>query len=224
MAGKCYEEKLSSERLRAVYESAPPRIKQHLNAEIEHVVKHIRAGDIVLELGCGYGRVLPHLAHKACSTIGIDNSISSLMLAATSLKDMSGIELACMDALSLGVCDDIFDLVVCIQNGISAFHVNQAELIRESIRVTRPGGTILFSTYSDKFWDERLRWFELQANLGLIGQIDYERTTRGSIVCKDGFTATTVSEAGFRDMLSGLDVSFHLIEIDDSSLFCVIKP
>jgi len=87
----------------------------------------------------------------------------------------------------------VFDVVFCIQNGISAFGVDQKRLIAESIRVTKNNGVILFSSYSPKIWDARLEWFRMQSQLGLIGEIDEEKTRNGTIVCKDGFRATTVS-------------------------------
>ena len=52
-----------------------------------------------------------------------------------------------MDAAALGFRDRVFDVVVCIQNGISAFKVDRRALIAEAIRVTRPGGSVLFSSY-----------------------------------------------------------------------------
>jgi 2-polyprenyl-6-hydroxyphenyl methylase/3-demethylubiquinone-9 3-methyltransferase len=42
-----------------------------------------------------------------------------------------------------------------------------------------------------------LKWFELQSEVGLLGEIDYEKTKEGVIVCKDGFTATTVGPEDF---------------------------
>jgi hypothetical protein len=38
--------------------------------------------------------------------------------------------------------------------------------------VTREGGIVLFSTYSDGIWPERLAWFEAQAAEGLVGAVD----------------------------------------------------
>jgi 2-polyprenyl-6-hydroxyphenyl methylase/3-demethylubiquinone-9 3-methyltransferase len=102
--------------------------------------------------------------------------------------------------------------------------VDRRALIAESIRVTRPGGTVLFSTYSAKFWNDRLAWFELQAAEGLLGEIDHERTRDGVIVCKDGFTATTVGPAEFSMLVSGFMVSSQVIEVDGSSVFCELTP
>jgi hypothetical protein len=116
-----------------------------------------------------------------------------------------------------------FDGVICIQNGISAIHVDQKDLIQESIRVTKPCGLVLFSTYSEKFWDDRLHWFQLQADAGLLGEIDYEKTGDGVIICKDGFKATTVSPEQFLKLISGMNVQATIVEVDESSIFCEIR-
>jgi 2-polyprenyl-6-hydroxyphenyl methylase/3-demethylubiquinone-9 3-methyltransferase len=141
------------------------------------------------------------------------------------LTGISNCSLMQMDALQLDFPDNTFDLVVCIQNGISAFHVNQIDLVRESIRVTKSGGLALFSSYSGKFWDHRLNWFELQSQAGLLGEIDYEKTGNGVIVCKDGFTAATVGREQFKALTSAINnIDVNIVDIDESSIFCEIKP
>jgi SAM-dependent methyltransferase len=219
-----YADRLSADRLRRCYEIAPPRVQQYLEAEVEHLLQKIGPGDSVLELGCGYGRILPRLSEKAASTTGIDTSRASLLLARGLLDKWPGITLLEMDAARLAFRGAAFDRVACIQNGISAFHVDRQTLIRESIRVTRPGGTILFSTYSDRFWEHRLEWFRLQSEEELLGEIDDEKTGNGRIVCKDGFTATTVSPDEFLSLTADLDVSAQIVEVDESSLFCELTP
>lgn len=93
----------------------------------------------------------------------------------------------------------------CIQNGISAFGVNKKRLIAESIRVTKVNGIVLFSSYSPKIWEARLEWFRKQSQFGLIGEIDEEKTCDGTIVCKDGFKATTISNEQFAELFDELD-------------------
>jgi len=218
-----YSEKLSAERLKRCYEIAPPRVQQYLQAEVDYVLGQVKPGSTVLELGCGYGRVLGSLAGVAGTTIGIDTSLSSLDMAGRAVADRSRYFLACMNAAQLGFHNELFDVVVCIQNGISAFHVDQRQLIVEGLRVTRSGGLALFSTYSDRFWDDRLEWFEIQAKAGLLGEIDHEKTGDGRIVCKDGFTGTAVGRDRFQKLTSELSVDMELVEIDHSSLFCILK-
>ena len=217
-----YSEKLSAERLKRCYEIASPRVRQYLEAEIQHILNKIRPGDVVLELGCGYGRIIPSIAGKAATIVGIDTSFSSLLIGREILRDISNCHLLAMDAALLAIKDDSFDIVVCIQNGISAFQIDRRGLIRESIRVTKPGGTALFSSYSDDFWPHRLEWFQAQSDEGLLGEIDYEQTRQGVIVCRDGFKATTFRAENFLELTSVFPVDIKIVEVDGSSLFCEI--
>jgi 2-polyprenyl-6-hydroxyphenyl methylase/3-demethylubiquinone-9 3-methyltransferase len=102
--------------------------------------------------------------------------------------------------------------------------MNQECLLRESVRAAKPGGIVLFSSYSSKFWAHRLEWFKMQSEAGLIGKIDYDKTKDGVIVCKDGFRATTVSEARFKELASKMnDIDVDIEEVDESCLFCKIR-
>jgi len=216
-----YSEKLSSQRLRLCYGLAPPRVQRYLEAEIEFVLDRIKPTDAVLELGCGYGRVIRRLAIKAHTVVGIDTSRDSLELA-RNIIDCKNCHLLEMNAVALGFHDRQFDSVICIQNGISAFKVDRRSLIEEAVRVTRPGGTVLFSSYSPRFWEARLEWFQIQADYGLIGEIDPRATKDGAIVCKDGFRATTIGAEEFYSLTSRLGVSARTTEINGSSIFCEI--
>jgi 2-polyprenyl-6-hydroxyphenyl methylase/3-demethylubiquinone-9 3-methyltransferase len=218
-----YDDKLAGERLRRCYEIAPPRVRHYLDAEVGHVLSRIRPGDRVLELGCGYGRVLSRLADTAGLAVGIDTSPSSLALGREILEGKDHVGLAAMNAVAMGFAPAVFDVVVCIQNGISAFGVDQAALLREALRVTRSGGMALFSSYAEGFWSARLEWFELQAAHGLLGEIDFARTGDGVIVCKDGFRATTVSPAHFEALAAALGVQALIEEVDESSVFCQLN-
>jgi 2-polyprenyl-6-hydroxyphenyl methylase/3-demethylubiquinone-9 3-methyltransferase len=215
-----YAEKLAAERLRACYDLAPPRVKAYLEAEVAFVLERVSSSKLVLELGCGYGRVLRPLVTRAGSVVGIDTSLASLLMAQAHLGEAPSCHLAVMDAGSMGFTDHVFDLTICVQNGLSAFHVSQSRLVAEAVRVTCSGGRVLFSSYSSRFWRERLRWFELQAAAGLIGEIDEAATGDGVIVCKDGFRATTVSPERFRSLAEGAGLIPKIFEVDGSSLFC----
>jgi ubiquinone/menaquinone biosynthesis C-methylase UbiE len=215
-----YNDKLAAARLRQCYDLAPERTKQYLRAEMDFVLSRVQPGDTVLDLGCGYGRTLPELAAKGGSVVGIDNAAASIAMARQAVKEISNITVKEMDADRLLFTDNLFDTVVCIQNGISAFHCDQKNLLREALRVTKPGGLALFSTYAEKFWEHRLEWFKLQAAAGLLGEIDWEKTANGIIICRDGFTASTVSAEDFLLLAAGLPASITLTEVDESSLFC----
>lgn len=213
-----YTDKLSAERLKRCYDIASERTKQYLNAEINHALEFISHGIKVLELGCGYGRILERVLVKSDSVIGIDTSLDNLTMAKKNLN----VHLVQMDAKTLGFSDDQFDVLLCLQNGISAFKIDPITLMRECVRVTRPGGVCLFSSYSQKFWNDRLEWFQLQSKEGLLGEIDYTQTKDGTIVCKDGFISTSFGPQEFADFIEELGVNANIVEIDESSIFCEI--
>jgi len=218
-----YEDKLSAEGLRKCYEIASPRIRQYLDAEVRFVIDGVKGRGRVLELGCGYGRVMKAMApHVRCVT-GCDTSRNSLGLAKDYMRPRRNYDLVCADASRLTFQPGIFDAVLCVQNGISAFGVDRRRLVAEALRVAKDGGLIVFSSYSSKFWKHRLAWFREQSRAGLIGEIDESRTGRGTIVCKDGFRAASVSRAEFRMLFLGAGMRPRIREIDESSLFCVAQ-
>ena len=214
-----YDQKLFGHGLRKVYEIASSRVRQYLEAEIRFVVERISRQDRVLELGCGYGRVLGPMAHAAGMAVGVDTSFHSLELVAFACGRSC---LAAMNAGDLGFQNHVFHLTACVQNGISAFHVNPVKLMKEALRVTRPGGRVLFSTYTSEFWPHRLQWFKDQARHGLLGEIDEAATENGTIVCKDGFKAVTFSKEDLLKTTRRLHVKAEFHVVDGSSLFCEI--
>lgn len=217
-----YSQRLAADRLKSCYDLAPPRTKQYLEAEISFVLGKVSREHIVLEMGCGYGRVINRLKGEVKAVAGIDTSHESLLMAGTFLGTAPSVWLARMNVVCLGFRDRVFDVTLCIQNGISAFAVDKTKLFQEAIRVTKPGGTVLFSSYSAQFWPHRLEWFEAQSAHGLIGPIDYGQTKNGLIVCKDGFRATTLSPEDFQLLATPVGQVPKIVEVDDSSIFCEI--
>ena len=217
-----YGQKPAAERLKRCYDLATPAVRQYLEAEIEHVWARIRPGDRVLELGCGYGRVLREIASGTLCAVGIDTSGDSLRLAREHLGSLGNIALARMDAVRPGFAPAAFDVVLCVQNGISAFHVDRRSLLEQAVAVARGGGTVLFSSYAEEFWDARLAWFRRQAAEGLVGEVDEAATGGGVMVCRDGFTAATVGPHEFFALTRGLGREVRLKTVAGSSLFCEI--
>jgi SAM-dependent methyltransferase len=217
-----YGEKLHGHRLKHCYALAPPRVKQYLDAEIQFVLERISPYCRVLELGCGYGRVLQHLTNRRRMVFGIDIAQANAELAQRISLEYPKCHVFVMDATFMGFKDSAFDCVICVQNGIAAFNVDPKQLISESVRVTKDRGLIILSSYSSKIWPERLQWFRLQAEAGLLGEIDWHRTRSGTIVCKDGFTATTVDPGMFRELVVDFPVDVSIEEVDGSSICCVL--
>jgi len=220
--GGYYRKNLVGTDLQRVYELASPRIRRYLRAEIQNVVDRVRGSGRILELGCGYGRVLGEVAPHVGRAVGIDITRGNLRSAASYLGTRPNCDLALMNAVQLGFGDAQFDATICVQNGICAFGVNPSRLVAEALRVTREGGRILFSTYSPRIWPDRLEWFRSQAEAGLIGALDDSQTTEGTIVCQDGLRLPTASAEEFRALFGDHGQRAQIREIDRSSVFAEV--
>jgi SAM-dependent methyltransferase len=220
--GDYYAEKLNASKLFQVYQTNIPRVKQYLEAEVARVARDLAGQEIVLELGAGYGRILKALAPFARNITGVEISSDSVLFGKEYLKGVSNCSLVIMDAFKLKY-EAEFDVVLCLQNGLSAIKGEPMDLVNVALRSLVPGGRVYFSTYSAAFWDQRLAWFMEQAGKGLLGEIDMGLTRDGQIVCKDGFVARTFSHRDLENIGHKSRCRYHIEEVDGSSLFLILE-
>lgn len=213
-----YINNLSGNHLHQVYALADDSVTGYLQGEIDYCLAKIKPGDRILELGCGYGRIIKALASDIYHVSGIDNAPANIDLAIAYLDDhaMTDIKLMSVDALDYD--DASFDLVLCMQNGLSAFGLDPLTVIKEACRVLKPTGRLICCTYSEAFWDTRLRWFRLQSDAGLLGSIDEENTKDGVIKCVDGFVSSAITTKGFEDYAEQLNLNIAIDNLTSGSL------
>jgi len=217
------DQRRAAERLRRRYETAPPQARAYLEAEIEYSVARVAGADTVLELGCGYGRVLERLAPHVGELWGIDVSVGALLLARERLGFRSRCHLAAMDARALAFRGGVFDHVLCVQNGVAAFGGDRLALVREAARVTRAGGSVLLASYAEAFWPHRIEWYEAQAARGLKAPLDRNATGGGVVVGVDGFRSEAVSAGEFRRLAAAAGLEARIAEVAGASLFCELR-
>ena len=215
-----YARKLNSQKLFHVYETQIPRIKQYLQAEIDFVKGNLSKTQNVLEIGAGYGRIVRELASYCKSIVGMDISAESVELGKKYLKDYPNSSIVEMDVHSMEFPKS-FDIILCLQNGLSAMSADST-VIHKIIDMLASGGTAYFSSYSSKFWNFRLKWFEEQADKGLLEEIDYTKTQNGVIICKGGFKAMTYSPEDFQKIGEKLGYPYQVQEVDESSVFLIV--
>ncbi len=221
MENNYYAQKLNSQKLFKVYETQISRVKQYLNAEISFIRDNLTGSERILELGAGYGRIMKELTGHCKSIVGIDISNENVLLGKEYLKDSSNSQIITMDVNTLAF-EEKFDVILCLQNGLSAMKITSSDLIEKILAMVEHDGKVYFSTYSEKFWEHRLIWFKEQAEKGLLGEVDLDKTKDGIIICKDGFKASTYTKKDLERIgdLSGYE--YQIQEIDESSIFLII--
>jgi cyclopropane fatty-acyl-phospholipid synthase-like methyltransferase len=142
------------------YFAKHPRYKERLHTDgLERTVGMLepRPSDVLLEIGCGYGRLLWHLLPRVARVIGVDLAAPPLAEARELLKGRGAFELVQGDGMGLsGVADGAV-------TGAYAFTVFQhmtregaCGYVREVGRVLAPGGRACFQFFSDGSADREI--------------------------------------------------------------------
>lgn len=118
----------------------------------------LRAGEQVLDVGCGDGNYTGTAAEITGSVVGLDRSAAMLRAAAQRLAGVPGIRWIEGDATKLPFTDGSFDVVLIVT--VLCFVADRHAVIREAHRVLRPGGRLVLAElgrYSLWALERRLR-------------------------------------------------------------------
>jgi ubiquinone/menaquinone biosynthesis C-methylase UbiE len=103
----------------------------------------VKATDVVLEIGCGVGRVGKYLAGRCRRWIGADVSPNMLRFAAERLRDFSNVEFVELSGNELRpLSDNSIDLVYCTVVFMHLESWDRYAYVKEAYRVLRPGGKL----------------------------------------------------------------------------------
>src|SRR5271156_4634261 len=105
------------------------------------LIETLDSNALVLDVGCGPGRVLGFLANRGLRCIGIDRSRVSLELATRRY----GCPVAVADNLCLPLPDAVADVI--ISDGVIHHTEDPRGAFAENLRVLRPGGRMYLGVY-----------------------------------------------------------------------------
>jgi SAM-dependent methyltransferase len=147
-------------------DSAPADVKL-----FEHYLEQLRLrpGERVLEVGIGFGRLVPSLLKYSVDIYGID--ISPQMIAEARSEWMGQVaDLQEAEAEDIPYQDAFFDAVVCWAVFDACF---QEEALAEMARVLRVGGRLLLTGKHDDYWDDDELAYTAEVNARAKGHPNY---------------------------------------------------
>lgn len=139
--------------------------EDYLAKEVEYIISNVDKKSNVLEIGCGSGRVINKIAPLAHKVIGIDNSQLQLEDSKKLLSSHSNVELRLMGGKNILFKDSSFDTVLMLFNLLGNLsEKDKIKILKEVKRVTKNGGNILVSVYSENAAPYQMEWY---GHLGL---------------------------------------------------------
>jgi len=143
-----------------VITNPPQLIQEFLDGEIEFINKHIKPNKEILEIGCGYGRLLKLLSKSSERVWGIDFSRTLLKKAKENLKNYNNIGILEMNATNLKFNQESFDYCLCLDASFGNMPKIEIDVLREMKKVTKKGGEIIISVFSENAKDFQIKNYE----------------------------------------------------------------
>ena len=156
--------------------------KEEQNLKINEILKELKINqnDLLLDLGCGTGFLLPKIK-KPCYFIGLDMSRNSLLHAKKQKRKMMKFELICADADNTPFPDNVFDkifAITLIQN-IPKFK----KTINEIKRISKPNAIIVITGLKKSFNLQSLVNLLDKTKLRIIKTINNEKLKDFLVIC-----------------------------------------
>lgn len=135
-------------------------------AGINDFKKFASAGDQILDVGCGNGRMADVFKDLDINYLGVDNSVELINIARKRFSEQNNINFAVGDVTDLLLHENEYDLVLVIA---VLHHLPTKELrlqaLRQIYRVMKPGATLIMYNwnlwqfgYYKKYWPKLLNY------------------------------------------------------------------
>jgi ubiquinone/menaquinone biosynthesis C-methylase UbiE len=105
------------------------------------VLKHVKSGKLLIDVGCGTGEFLIQLSDHFESLVGIDASSASIEFASKKIKTLKNISLYEGNLQSIHFPDEYFDVCLCLD--VLEHVENPLFLLQEIYRILVPGAKIV---------------------------------------------------------------------------------
>lgn len=127
------------------------RIRQAI-VPLGEIARAVPSGGPVLEIGCGEGLILEHLAHRIPNLVGVDLDARKIARAHERLAAFPGVTLHLADAFAFlrSIKDGSFPTALLVDTLSSFAPEDQGRLITEMVRILEPGGLLLIKAIDGK--------------------------------------------------------------------------
>lgn len=203
---------ITTEKVRQVYESGifdkmvgtnrengePPQIlKKFFTGDIDYIENKLEKSGKVLEIGCGFGRLLPYLAKVSREVVGIDFSKLQVKKSRALFRNNKNVKVELMSAEKLKFKDGIFDTTACLNCSLGNMPGIESLVISEMKRVTKKGGKVIVRVFAD---NKKVRTAQ-HKNYKRLGFTEIKDLGK-AVVTREGFYSSRFSKQDLNNLFA----------------------
>jgi len=193
--------------------NSDPLIKDWLKKENNYLKKNIKKNAIVLDVGCGFGRNIRVITAIAKKIVAIDNNKPLCEKIIKKLSEFRNVDFFCKNAKKIHFGDNTFDYVICMGNTFGDFGKDKLKILKEMKRVTKKGGKIFVSVYSEKALDIRKKEYRR------IG-IKIKEISNGTIYTNNHLVLEQFDKEKLKKIFNSAKLKVKIIELNPISYLC----
>lgn len=180
--------------IKLVENTKNPFLQEYERVELDYIINKIENSKekIFIDVGAGYGRVIPKLSAFAKKVLAIEIDKQMLAELKKRVPQYENVSIVECDAQELSKSLKDFNIknpvVICLQNSLGTPHGDSYKIISEMTKVAQNKGELIISL----FIQEGLKDYGVpiyNSASGLVGEPDLEKTdfVNGNFVSKTGY-------------------------------------
>jgi ubiquinone/menaquinone biosynthesis C-methylase UbiE len=190
-----------------------PLLKDWLEKENNYLQKYVEKNSITLDIGCGFGRNIKELINKNRKVVGVDYDKSVFKVVKKELAEYKNVSLFLEKAEKLHFKDNTFDYVICMGNTFGDMPSTKTKVLSEMKRVTKKGGKIIISIFSENAMEERIE------NLKRAGFI-ITKIKDSDIFTKEGLIAQQFTKEKLKNIFKESGLNVKIIKLNSIAYIC----
>jgi len=204
----------SISRWEQIEKNPPKSYSQFFKKEYKFLEKNISSNFLVLDIGCGTGRIMEILSKISKKVIGIDNDISAVKKCETRSKKLNNVKIFLESVQKIHFKDDSFDAIVCLNLFENLSKLRNKALL-EIRRVLKKEGILILSVYNEVALEERLKVYRK------IETENFKVLDNGKVKFNDGLTSEQFSKEQIKEILD--KTGFKIYDITKGKIYYLIK-
>ncbi|MDP1884475.1 MAG: class I SAM-dependent methyltransferase [Candidatus Moranbacteria bacterium] len=187
---------------------APPTILQKFfTGDIDFIKNKLTRNQNILEVGCGFGRLLYPLSTVSKNVTGIDFSKNQIQKTANNTKQSKNITVRLMRAEKMNFKNNCFDQSICLNNSLGNMPGIEKQVIQEMKRITKAGGKIIVRVFAD---NTKVRKAQHQnyRRLNFTGIRDFKQ----AVTTQEGFYSRRFTRKNLQDIFHNCNLKPKIIK------------